>query len=139
MAQEETAIVSENEPHAWLEFAERDRRAARHALNVADYWDAAFHCQQAIEKLLKAAIVHQTGRRPPYVHDLRTLLLDVQGVVVPEEIARFVSDVDVYYVGTRYPGVVETGVYCEENISPLVERMDEVFQWFLANLGLENI
>jgi HEPN domain-containing protein len=139
VAQEEAAAVSENDPLAWLEFAERDRRAARNALNAADYWDAAFHCQQAIEKLLKAAIVHQTGGRPPYIHDLRTLLRDVRGVVVPEEIARLVSDVDVYYVGTRYPGIVETEVYCEENISPLVERMEEVFQWFLANLDLENI
>lgn len=131
--------MSEEEPRAWLDFAEADRRSARNVLNAADYRDAAFHCQQAIEKVLKVAIVVQTGQRPPYIHDLRTLLHQVQGITISEGMARFVSDADAYYVGTRYPGIVDPEAYCEENIVPLVERMEEFFQWFSATLGLENI
>ena len=41
---------------AWLEYAEADRRSARNAMAAADYRDVAFHCQQAVEKALKAVI-----------------------------------------------------------------------------------
>jgi HEPN domain-containing protein len=54
----------------WVAYAERDRRAARHLLESGDYEACALHCQQAVEKLLKAGIVSQTGERPPYEHNL---------------------------------------------------------------------
>lgn len=124
---------------AWLNFAEADRKSAHNALKAADYRDAAFHCQQAVEKLLKAIIVAQTGKRPPYIHDLRTLLRRVRGVAIPKELVRHVSDMDVYYIGTRYPGaVVNSDVFSEENISSLIDHMEDIFRWFLANVDLER-
>ena len=57
----------------WLDFAERDRRAA---IELATHDDllgvAACHCQQAIEKAMKAIL--ELHRKPiPRVHDLVTL------------------------------------------------------------------
>lgn len=65
--------------HAWLDIAETDIDAARRSLapdpepNVPA---AAYHCQQAVEKLIKALLVH-LGL--PYLrgsggHDLRRLV-----------------------------------------------------------------
>ncbi len=42
----------EGNPQEWLQSAESDRRAAKHLLESGDYEPCAFHCQQAVEKLL---------------------------------------------------------------------------------------
>ena len=123
----------------WLAYAEADRKSAHNALQMADYRDAAFHCQQAIEKLLKAVIVAETGQRPPYVHDLRTLLRRIEQIDVPEELTRIISDTDIYYTGTRYPGVLDPEVLTPEHISSLVSQMEEVFRWFLRKINFESI
>ena len=64
-----------NAPEDWRILAERD-------LSVADYLAInmrpiptgiiAFHCQQAVEKYLKGALVI-LGEEPPYIHDLDRL------------------------------------------------------------------
>jgi HEPN domain-containing protein len=129
-------VSREEDVQEWLAYAEADRRSARNAMKMQDYRDAALHCQQAVEKLLKTVIVAQTGKRPPYEHDLRTLLRKVRGLSVPEELAQRVSDLDIHYTGTRYPGVVDLGFYTEENVTKLMAWMEETFQWFLTHTDL---
>jgi HEPN domain-containing protein len=139
MAQEEAGVMSrEEDVQEWLAYAEADRRSAYNAMKMQDYRDAALHCQQAVEKLLKTVIVAQTGERPPYEHDLRTLLRKVRGLSVPEELARRVSDLDIHYTGTRYPGVVDLEFYTEENVTKLIACMEETFRWFLTHTALRS-
>lgn len=131
-------MSQEEDVREWMEYAEADRLSAQNAFNAADYRDAAFHCQQAIEKLLKTVIIAQTGKRPPYEHDLRTLLRKICGLSIPEELARRVSDLDIHYMGTRYPGVVDLEFYTEENVTKLMAWMEEIFQWFLTHTDLKS-
>ena len=130
--------LAEEDIREWLAYAEADRRSAQNAVQMADYRDAAFHCQQAIEKLLKTVIVAETGQRPPYIHDLRTLLRRIRQIAIPEELARDISDMDIYYTGTRYPGVLDPEMLTQERISLLVAQMEEVFQWFLRKMNFES-
>ncbi len=129
---------AEEDIREWLAYAEADRTSAHNALQMADYRDAAFHCQQAIEKLLKTVIVAETEQRPPYVHDLRTLLRRIRQIAIPRELARTISDMDIYYTGTRYPGVLDPEMLTRERISLLVAQMEEVFQWFLRRINFES-
>ncbi|MGQ0604767.1 MAG: HEPN domain-containing protein [Anaerolineales bacterium] len=55
----------EKDPREWLHYAENDQRAAKALIEAEIYEHCVFHCQQAVEKLLKAIIVKQTGDRPP--------------------------------------------------------------------------
>ena len=126
----------EEDVREWLAYAEADRKSAHNAMKMQDYRDAALHCQQAVEKLLKTVIVAQTGKRPLYQHDLRTLLRKVRGLSIPEELARRVSDLDIHYIGTRYPGVLALEFYTYENVTKLMAWMEETFQWFLTNTDL---
>jgi HEPN domain-containing protein len=64
-------MINETDVQEWLAYAEADRQAAEHLLESDDYMACAFHCQQAVEKLLKAIIVAETQKRPPYLHNLR--------------------------------------------------------------------
>jgi len=129
----------ETEPREWLRVAEVDHRAAKHLLDNADFEACAFHCQQAVEKLLKAIIVKQTNQRPPYVHDLLTLLRKVGGLTVDEEIAQAIGLVDGYYAGSRYPlDAFDPDIFTKPLAESAVRQMDEVFQWFLTRITFDD-
>jgi HEPN domain-containing protein len=64
-----------NTPKDWRILAERDMSVAAHlAENMRPIPTEiiAFHCQQAVEKYLKGALVI-LGEEPPYIHDLDRL------------------------------------------------------------------
>lgn len=63
------------EADAWLRRAHDDLGAARKLLSGSDPFPAtaAYHCQQAAEKALKALIA-STGKPVPKMHDLRALI-----------------------------------------------------------------
>ena len=79
------------ETHSWLDRALRDLRAARLLIAGDSHAEALFHCQQAVEKALKAFLTfHQKPFRR--THDLSDLSPDcltidptLQSVVVPAE------------------------------------------------------
>lgn len=132
--------MSEEDPRAWLNFAEADRLSARNALNAADYRDAAFHCQQAIEKVLKAAIVAQTGQRPPYIHNLWILANAIKGLVVPDEMRDAMARINVHYITTHYPISMLMEEYMDkESAIELYELMERVYQWLMAELNLGSV
>jgi len=65
---------------------------------------AAFHCQQAIEKMLKAFLVHHRVEFEK-IHDLRRLLDLCAGVDATfDELRDSVEPLTVYAVAYRYPG-----------------------------------
>ena len=65
---------------AWLLVADWDLLAARTLLNASPSQPAVaiYHAQQAVEKLLKAALVAE-GIHPPHTHDLAALAARVKG------------------------------------------------------------
>lgn len=130
----------ESDPKEWLRYAEIDRRAAKHLLDDGDYEACAFHCQQAVEKLLKAIVVKQAGERPPHIHDLLTLLRKVSGIEADEDMERLIGGIDTYYVGTRYPlEVADPGAFNESLAQSAVQKMEKVFQWFSTRFNFEDI
>jgi len=128
-------VISEADVQEWLIYAEADRRAAEHLLESGDYMACAFHCQQAVEKLLKAIIVAETQKRPPYLHSLRLLLEQISRIKFPEDIARKTIQIEPHYLGTRYPGVVDSRFYNRQNMERLLAETLEVYRWFLTKLN----
>lgn len=90
----------------WIEKAELDYQAAAQLLDAGDRLRqiVAFHCQQAVEKYLKAFLVrHQVEF--PKTHNLRELL-DLASTVAPDmarSLDRCVT-LTPYGVDIRYPG-----------------------------------
>lgn len=62
-----------NEVREWMRKAQEDVAVARRAIADDLYEPGCFHCQQAVEKLLKAYLVWNESA-PPRVHDLALLL-----------------------------------------------------------------
>jgi len=64
-----------NTPKDWRLLAERDMAVADHlaaTMRPVPTEAIVFHCQQAVEKYLKGALVI-LGEEPPYIHDLDRL------------------------------------------------------------------
>ncbi len=87
----------------WLAVVERDLKAARNCLFGPEPTEeaAAYHCQQAAEKLVKAVLV-SLGINAPFSHDIRVLVglvpsSPLAGILLP--LARFTP----YATAYRYP------------------------------------
>ena len=127
-------MSQEVDVRAWLEYAEADRRSAYNAMRADDYRDVAFHCQQVVEKLLKAVIVRQTGRRPPYEHNLWKLWQCISGIACPSDVQEALAALNPHYFLTRYPGVdVEYDLTAAQEV---MERMERVWQWLTKTVSL---
>lgn len=92
----------------WYEKAERDLKRVNLMLSVNDVEDASFHLQQALEKFLKAFLIHH-GWRLQRTHELVELL--DEALKYDPALARYLSlcrDVQKYYTDSRYPSKVPT-------------------------------
>jgi HEPN domain-containing protein len=58
----------------WISLSRYDINTAKAMLAGRRYLYVLFTCQQAIEKMLKALVVKNTGSFPPKIHDLVKLL-----------------------------------------------------------------
>lgn len=121
------------EVRAWLQKADRDRRTAEAALvqdpPITD--TAAFHCQQAAEKLLKAYLVWRVTEFER-THDLRALVLacaDLDGDF--DGLLDRVAPLTAFAVRFRYPGRADPTV---EQVKQALEVVEEVWDFVLARL-----
>ena len=90
----------------WLERADEDMRLAEKIVSDVDFLaSAAFHCQQAAEKMAKAVIIASRSEYPR-IHDIAQLGL-VVAVFKPElgKSIEELSGLTDWYVTPRYPGI----------------------------------
>jgi HEPN domain-containing protein len=122
----------------WLTVAEDDFRA--YTVLAADDAPPAmavcFHCQQYIEKLLKA-ILTTNGEEVPKTHDLRSLSLAVSRYF--PDILTLVDDVaelTVYGVETRYPAAMEISeTEMTQTVKIATETGTRLKKYLLGRLG----
>lgn len=87
----------------WLHFAVKDLAALKLLSSNLDLSSvAAFHAQQALEKVFKAVIA--AGEGPvPRLHNLLTLYAQARALGAPEIDLEEVARINLVYVDTRYP------------------------------------
>lgn len=93
----------EESTQEWLSISDYDLKTAKAVLDAGRYLYVAFLCQQAIEKLLKAVFVHNTKEMPPRTHNL-VYLIDKLRLEVSEQQVKLFSQLNQYYLESRYPG-----------------------------------
>ena len=121
----------------WLSKAEHDRMGAEvalaHSPPLTDI--AAFHCQQAVEKLLKAYLV---DRRQSFerTHDLVELL----GLCTDDDasfgaLRGLVEPLTPYAVRFPYPGSADPSV---EQVQSALEVVRRVLEFVVSRLGPDS-
>ena len=94
----------EEEFKLWLGKAKESLEDAVYSLDSHRYSLTAFCCQQALEKLLKAAVVKLKQERPRKIHDLLPLLRD-SGLDFPETLVTEIAKISKFYFLVRYPDI----------------------------------
>ena len=130
------AELSVPEAKAWMVKAWRDMETARRAVSAEPpFYDiAAYHCQQAAEKAVKAFLVHQ-GKPYEKTHDIEVLIA-LAGEVDPS-FSRLDEAADVltpYATRFRYPNatfaVEPLPVECHEAL----QHAQTVYDFVLSRL-----
>jgi HEPN domain-containing protein len=102
----------------WLVYVDQDLIAvdALLAFGERTLISAAFHCQQAAEKMAKALLI-VLGASPPKIHDVAELA-ELVYERSPEvgEMVREVSRFSVWYLPSRYPDA-------QDNFSPTLDEI----------------
>lgn len=111
-----------NEVREWLRKADHDRRMSEAGLAqrppITDA--AAFHCQQAIEQLLKAYLVSRQSDFEK-IHDLEVLVEQCgQSDARFAELRTRVAPLTAYAVRFRYPGAPDPSVQAIETALAVV-------------------
>jgi HEPN domain-containing protein len=129
-------LPEEAEVKRWLNKARSDHRTAQVALAqdppIADV--AAFHCQQAVEKLFKAYLVWQRDEFEK-IHDLRALANecakhDPDFASLRERVAPLTP----FAVRFRYPGPADPSVQQVQNALDVVQH---VWDFIVSRLPAE--
>ena len=116
----------------WMAKAEDDLRDARLLLGSGSATNAAYHAQQAVEKMLKARIQETTASPPERSHDLERLARDggVWQAMSPQDQARL-RPLSACAVGPRYPGGQAP---TPEEAGELVADAEVLCQWLRRRL-----
>jgi len=121
------------EVRQWPRKAQDDRRMAEAGLAqtppITD--GAAFHCQQAVEKCLKAYLVH---RREPFqrIHDLEALIDQSAALEADwEQFRDAVESLSPYAVRFRYPGPNDPSI---EDVEQALRVVQKVWEFVLSRL-----
>ena len=97
MADQKKDIVSQ-----WVGRSDYDVDAARAMLKSGHLLYVAFLCEQATEKILKAAWCHLRGDSPPYTHNLAVLAESLK-LALSERQTALIERLSRYYIVGRYP------------------------------------
>ncbi|MBN2176003.1 MAG: HEPN domain-containing protein [Bacteroidales bacterium] len=117
---------------SWLEFARKDLQGAKTLLNEKGLENLVlFHCQQAIEKLLKA-ILSEHNVKFPKIHGTRTLYELILNNISPkpELDENTLLEIDSVYVDARYPnelGLLPSGFPTQEETKRIYEDSKNLF------------
>jgi HEPN domain-containing protein len=86
----------------WLETSAHDKDTMDVLYENARYSDALFFGHIILEKILKALVVHSTGKHAPFTHDL-VQLHKLAGVELDEKEIDLLDQVNDFNIRARYP------------------------------------
>lgn len=112
----------------WLDKAKESLDDAISSLENHRYGLTAFCSQQALEKLLKAAVVKLKNQRPRKIHDLLPLLRD-SGLNLSEENTTEIAKISKFYFLVRYPDINRKFFATSEIAKKTLEKTKEIFLW----------
>ncbi|HEY3374671.1 MAG TPA: HEPN domain-containing protein [Candidatus Aquicultor sp.] len=120
----------------WLDNASHDLEVADTLFIAGHYSWAAFACQQALEKLLKAGYVRSRHKIPPHVHKLERLVA-IMKLDPPEEFIDDILELDQCYTSTRYPGYKNTMcALSQEEARDYLYKATKAYRWLEQELIL---
>jgi HEPN domain-containing protein len=113
----------------WIDQSNDDFDGALFNYEGGKYYIAAFLCQQAVEKALKALFLDEKKGEVPQSHSLIYLATNTS---VPDKFLSFLRELTPKYVDTRYPDAsvdLPSRIYDKENTKGILDKSGEVLAW----------
>jgi HEPN domain-containing protein len=124
----------DEEINAWLRHADRDLSSAQALADAGEWHNVLFHCQQAIEKTLKAIILSQTREAPPRIHSLPRLA-EFTGIEFDQDVLLIIREIGLGYMETRYPDAgLQDMELSGEQARGYLTATREVRSWLLSKM-----
>lgn len=116
----------------WLESAAYDLETGKTLLRSKKYPYALFFGHLAIEKVLKALVVKQTGDHAPFSHSL-VVLAGKTGLPIPETIIDQLAEFMEFHTEARYPDAkMEFYQKCTKEFAQgKFKELKKVYTWLL--------
>lgn len=119
-----------------IEGARYDYGSAQDMLAAGRYNYVAFLCQQAVEKILKAAVMARKRTRYPKGHNLKELL-DETGLSMPPELESAILRLIPHYLASRYlnaAGGRYWEMYNAELAGDFLAQSKSVLEWLESKI-----
>lgn len=116
----------------WINIAAADLKMAELAGKNGLYLHSAFHCQQCIEKSLKALIISELKKEPPYTHDLvRLYELLSKSKIYNEDNKVMLATLNPFYIQSRYPSyrISISQDLTKKKVLAFIKIAKEVLKW----------
>ena len=111
--------------HEWINSSKSDLELVKKVIADENLTHlAAFHCQQALEKGLKA-ILEEYSDEVPKIHNIATLLSRVSPYIKLDYDYTLVKTLDQLYIEARYPG----GLGLLPDGKPSLQELRELFDF----------
>ncbi|MBS3110339.1 HEPN domain-containing protein [Candidatus Woesearchaeota archaeon] len=113
----------------WWEQAKEDFDAAEYNFEGGKFYLAAFMCQQAVEKSLKALFLLEKKGIVPQSHSLIYL---ASNTTTPKKFYSFLKELTPKFIDTRYPDAsvdLPSRIYDKNNTEKIVKGSKEVMKW----------
>ncbi len=117
----------------WLEKAQESLGDAEASLDKHRYGLTAWCCQQALEKLLKAAAIKLKNKRPRKIHDLLPLLRE-SGLEISKKKEDEIVKISKFYFLVRYPDLNKKFFATDRVARETFEKTKEIFLWIEKKL-----
>jgi HEPN domain-containing protein len=128
-------MTVEEKVEYWLDIAEYDLETARAMQQSERYLYTVFMWQQALEKLLKAIHIQQTGDEAPRTHNL-VYLLGLLNLPQPPEYLKLMTNLNTYYLEGRYPGYKQrlSQLLTPQLAQDFLTKSEDCFKWLQSQL-----
>lgn len=124
----------EEDFNLWLDKAKESLDDAVSSFESHRYGLTAFCCQQALEKLLKTAIIKFKVERPRKIHDLLPLLKD-SNLEISEKDKQEIAKISKFYFLVRYPDINKEFFATSKIAKDTVKKTKEIFLWIKNKLN----
>jgi len=118
----------------WSDQANDDFDSAKFNFNGKKFYVAAFLCQQAVEKALKALFLYEKKGEVPQSHSLIYLATNTS---VPKSFYSFLKELTPKFIDTRYPDAsvdLPSRIYDEENTKRILDKTKDMLAWIKNQL-----
>ncbi len=119
----------------WESTSDNDYQTMENLFNSKDYHWSLFMGHLVIEKLLKAKVVKDTNKHPPYSHDLRKLILKTK-LKPSQEAEKWLDNITSFNLNARYDDYKkEFYKKCDINYTRLwIKNIKILRQWIKREL-----